>query len=177
MKRTYLLIVFATVLLQACMNASETVACRETVVNNTIDEEIFGSLGPEVPEYPGGVQALLKYIRENVQYPPEAFERGIQGRVIVEFIVDVDGSINDAKVVKSVNPYLDEEALRIVNGMPRWEPARPFGKPARCRFTVPVTFRLQDYDTVRVDTIKTDSTQYSIQISKEPLRMTTGDNF
>ena len=177
MKRTCLLITFATVLLQACMNTSETTVCRETVVNNTPDEEIFGSLGPEVPEFPGGVQALLKYIKEHIQYPPEALEKGIQGRVIVEFIVDVDGSINDAKVVKSVNPYLDEEALRIVNGMPRWEPARPFGKPARCRFTVPVTFRLQDYDTVRVDTIKTDSTQYSIQISKEPLRMTTGNSF
>ena len=98
---------------------------------------------PEVlPEYPGGMGELMKYLSMNLRYPKEAQAKGIQGRVVVQFVVNKDGSITDSKVVKAVDPQLDAEALRVVNAMPHWTPGKQKGEPVRTHFTIPVSFRL-----------------------------------
>ena len=86
--------------------------------------------------------ALLDYLRKNIKYPRICQENNIQGRVLVTFIVNKDGAIVDPEVVKSVNPSLDKEALRVISGMPKWKPGSQRGKPVRVKYTVPVNFRL-----------------------------------
>ena len=93
--------------------------------------------------FPGGNSALINFLSSNVRYPAVAQENGIQGTVAVKFIIERDGSITNAQVVKSVDPSLDKEALRVVNSMPKWTPGKQNGKPLRTTFTVPITFRLQ----------------------------------
>ena len=100
----------------------------------------------EMPQYPGGPQALFEFLSQNVQYPKEAAKAGIQGRVIVTFVVEKDGSICESKVVKSVDPSLDAEALRVINAMPNWKPGKQNGKEVRVKYTVPVAFMLQGKD-------------------------------
>ena len=97
----------------------------------------------EMPQYYGGSSALFEYLSKNVKYPVVAEENGIQGRVIVTFVVERDGSITETKIAKSVDPSIDREALRVVRNMPRWIPGRQNGSPVRVKYTVPVTFRLQ----------------------------------
>ena len=97
---------------------------------------------PEGPEYPEGTNALLDYMRRTQIYPEDAKREGIQGRVLVQFIVEEDGSITNPKVVKSVCPSLDAEAVRIISSMPKWKPGKIDGKACRVRFTVPINFRL-----------------------------------
>ena len=87
--------------------------------------------------------ACLKYLSQNIKYPVMAQENGIQGRVIVQFVVNSDGSIVDPVVVRSVDPSLDREALRVIQSMPKWKPGQQRGKAVRVRYTVPVTFKLQ----------------------------------
>lgn len=94
------------------------------------------------PSFPGGPGALNSWLRENVKYPAAAIENRVQGRVIVQFIVECDGSISEIKVNRPVDPYIDKEALRVVSKMPKWIPGRQSGRPVRVRFFVPVTFRL-----------------------------------
>ncbi len=94
------------------------------------------------PEFPGGAAALYEYLSKNIKYPAICRENNIQGRVVVVFIVNRDGSIVEPEVVKSVNPMLDKEALRVISNMPKWKPGLQFGKPVRVKFTVPVNFRL-----------------------------------
>ena len=106
------------------------------------EQQIF-QVVEEMPEFPGGMAECLKFIGKNIKYPTIAQENGTQGRVIVQFVVNRDGSIVDAKVVRSVDPYLDKEALRVINTMPKWKPGMQRGKPVRVKFTVPVMFRLQ----------------------------------
>lgn len=96
----------------------------------------------DMPEFPGGTAALLEYLKKNIKYPAICRENNIQGRVLVSFIVNKDGSIVDAEVVKNVNPSLDKEALRVISGMPKWKPGSQRGKPVRVKYTVPVNFRL-----------------------------------
>ena len=100
----------------------------------------------EMPQYPGGPQALFEFLGQNVRYPKEAAKAGIQGRVIVTFVVEKDGSICESKVVKSVDPSLDAEALRVINAMPNWKPGKQNGKEVRVKYTVPVAFMLQGKD-------------------------------
>ena len=97
----------------------------------------------QMPDFPGGQGALLKWISDNIRYPSIAEENGIQGRVICTFVVERDGSITDVKVVKSVDPSLDKEAVRVLKKMPKWNPGMQNGSAVRVKFTVPVTFRLQ----------------------------------
>ena len=102
----------------------------------------------QMPQFPGGPAALMQFLSTNVKYPKEAFEQGIQGRVIANFVVEKDGSITEARivksvVVKSVDPALDAEALRVVGTMPKWAPGTQNGEPVRVKYTVPITFRLQ----------------------------------
>ena len=97
-----------------------------------------------MPEFPGGQQALFKYLGDNVKYPVIAQENGIQGRVICQFVVNKDGSIVDIEVVRSGgDPSLDKEAIRVIKSMPKWKPGKQRGKPVRVKFTLPVNFKLQ----------------------------------
>lgn len=94
------------------------------------------------PSFPGGMDALTKWLGKNLKYPASAQDNGIQGRVLVQFVVNKDGSIVDPKILRSVDPALDKEALRVVSAMPKWQPGKQRGKTVRVRFTLPVTFRL-----------------------------------
>jgi protein TonB len=96
-----------------------------------------------MPEFPGGMSELMQYFSKNIKYPAIAQENGTQGRVIVQFVVNRDGSIVDPVVVRSVDPYLDREALRVIMAMPKWKAGMQRGKSVRVKFTVPVQFRLQ----------------------------------
>ena len=108
------------------------------------EEEVIFMVVETMPEFPGGQQALFKYLGENVKYPVIAQENGIQGRVICQFVVNKDGSIVDVVVVRSSGePSLDKEAVRVINSMPKWKPGKQRGKPVRVKYTVPVNFRLQ----------------------------------
>lgn len=96
------------------------------------------------PEFPGGVKALMEYVEANIRYPQEVKERGIQGRVIVQFVVEEDGTLTGEQVLEPVDPQLDAEAIRIARSMPKWKPGEIRGKPTRMRFSFPVTFRLEE---------------------------------
>ncbi len=97
----------------------------------------------QMPLFPGGDAALMAYLRDNIHYPTVAAENGVQGRVVVGFVVERDGSITDVNVLRSVDPSLDREAMRVVKGMPRWTPGKQNGSAVRVKYQVPVTFRLQ----------------------------------
>jgi protein TonB len=107
------------------------------------EEQAIFEVVEEMPEYPGGMSALMQYLAQNIKYPTIAQENGTQGRVIVQFVVNRDGSIVDPVVVRSVDPYLDKEALRVIAAMPKWKPGMQRGKSVRVKYTVPVAFRLQ----------------------------------
>jgi protein TonB len=108
------------------------------------EEEVVFVVVESMPEFPGGQQALFKYLGDNVKYPVIAQENGIQGRVICQFVVNKDGSIVDFEVVRSGgDPSLDKEAVRVIKSMPKWKPGKQRGKPVRVKFTLPVNFKLQ----------------------------------
>ena len=96
-----------------------------------------------MPEFPGGEQAMMDFVAKNVQYPQEARDKEISGRVLVGFIVEKDGSIGDVKVVKGIGGGCDEEAVRVVKAMPKWKPGKDKGKPVRVSYMMPFTFKLQ----------------------------------
>ena len=85
----------------------------------------------------------MKFVSENIKYPAEAHTKGIQGRVLISYVVEKDGSLSNIHVVRSVDPLLDAEALRVANLMPKWKPGKQGGKPVRVKFVLPVTFKLQ----------------------------------
>ena len=114
-----------------------------------------------MPQFPGGAPALMQYLSQNIRYPKEAMESDTQGRVIVTFVVCKDGSICDAKVVKSVSPALDAEGLRVISSMPNWTPGTQSGKPVNVKYTVPISFRL--------DGKKTESTNAQKSSEGQPL--------
>ncbi len=107
------------------------------------DEEDVKEVAEYMPSFPGGDKALSQWLTKNLRYPAAASETCAQGRVIVSFIVNKDGTIVEPKVIKSVHPALDKEAMRVVSAMPKWQPGRQNGKSVRVKFSLPVTFRLQ----------------------------------
>lgn len=96
-----------------------------------------------MPEFPGGVTALMEFIKSNIKYPLSAKKNGVEGRVSVSFIVEKDGSITDIEIVRGVDPALDAETIRIIESMPKWQPGSERGKPVAAKFTLPITFRIQ----------------------------------
>ena len=95
------------------------------------------------PSFPNGLTALTQWLNENIKYPAEAAKDGVEGRVIVEFVVENDGSINNVRVVQSVDPLLDKEAVRVVKRMPKWIPGKQNGVVVRVKYSIPITFNLE----------------------------------
>ena len=108
-----------------------------------VDENGVHQVCEEMPEFPGGMAECMKYLSKNINYPEDCKKKGTEGRVIVQFVVDKDGSVMDAKVVRSIDPLLDKEALRVINLMPKWKPGKNQGEAVRIRYTIPVTFKLK----------------------------------
>ena len=106
------------------------------------EEKLTFTVVEEMPEYPGGMQAMLEFIGRNLHYPPEARDAGIQGRVFVNFTVNDDGSIQDVKVLKGIGGGCDEEAVRVVSMMQNWKPGKQKGKPVRVAYNLPIRFSL-----------------------------------
>lgn len=100
----------------------------------------------KMPEYPGGISAMMQYLSSNIKYPVEAQRKNISGRVMVQFVVMEDGKLSRVKVVRSIDPLLDEEAMRVVREMPAWAPGMQDGKKVKTRFTIPVSFNLTKAD-------------------------------
>lgn len=114
------------------------------VVEELPDEDTIHDHVEVKPEFPGGMQALMKYLSENIRYPRISRENNSQGSVLVQFVVNTDGSIQDVNAVKSSSDvYLDKEAIRVVEAMPNWTPGQQAGRAVRVRFTLPVRFRLR----------------------------------
>ncbi|TFH94100.1 M56 family metallopeptidase [Porphyromonas levii] len=107
------------------------------------DGEIFEFV-EDMPEFPGGIGALMKWLGENIKYPEEAEKQNIQGRVMVHFVVETDGSVSNPQIARSVHESLDAEAVRVVAAMPKWTPGKAEGKPVRVRFTLPISFALKN---------------------------------
>ena len=119
-----------------------TIVAAVVVEEEYTEEHIF-EIVEDMPVFPGGDTALMTFLNGNIKYPMVAQENGVSGRVIVSFVVNTDGSIVDIEVIRSVEPSLDREAMRVVGTMPKWTPGKQRGKPVRVRFNVPVTYRLQ----------------------------------
>jgi TonB family protein len=109
---------------------------------SVVKGEVFDVV-EKMPEFPGGQQELMNFLMKNIKYPKEATDKGTQGRVVVQFVVNKDGSVVEPTVVKSVSPELDQEALRVVKMMPKWQPGKQNGEVVRVKYTIPVSFRLQ----------------------------------
>lgn len=107
-----------------------------------VDEPSFFIAPEQMPEFPGGNPALLSFLSQNIEYPAIASENDISGKVTVNFIVNKDGSVSDARILRGVDPALDKEALRVVYCMPKWKPGKQGGKPVRVSFSVPINFVL-----------------------------------
>lgn len=116
---------------------------KQVVTQAPVEEEKVFDMVEQMPTFPGGQAELLSFIGKNLKYPTIAQENGTQGRVICQFIVGKDGTVRDVQVVKSLDPYCDKEAIRVIRSMPRWIPGKQNGKPVTVKYTVPITFRLQ----------------------------------
>lgn len=106
--------------------------------------EIVDETVDQMASYPGGTPALMDFLKENIKYPEQAEREGIEGRVVAGFIVERDGSVSNIEIIKSVHPLLDAEVVRVLSLMPNWIPGKQHGIPIRVRYSMPVTFRLQE---------------------------------
>jgi protein TonB len=118
-----------------------TVSAQKTVVSKK-NQKVFDVV-EQMPEFPGGMEALVKYMAENMKYPEDAKKQLVEGRVLVQFIVETDGSVSNTEVLKRVFPSLDAEAVRVISGMPKWIPGKQNGKVVRVKYTIPVSFRFK----------------------------------
>ena len=124
-----------------------TVNQQKEIDNEKISQpDVFDEVD-EMPQFPGGMAELMQYLSTNVRYPEDAKESGAQGRVIVSFIVEKDGSISNARVTKPTYSSLDDEALRVVSNMPKWTPGKQNGEAVRVRYSIPVSFRMNNKET------------------------------
>lgn len=144
MKRTSFLrsILTIIVMLTSYSTIQAQVVIEDNAVVNEDENQIFVFV-EEYPEFPNGEENLYKYLGSNIKYPHEALENGIQGTVVVKFVVEKDGSISNVKAVRKIGGGCDEEAVRVVKRMPRWKPGKQSGKPVRTEFTLPIQFKLK----------------------------------
>ncbi|SEN18451.1 TonB family C-terminal domain-containing protein [Prevotella sp. ne3005] len=118
-----------------------TASAQKTVVAEK-NQQAFDVV-EQMPEFPGGIKALLDYLCQNVKYPADAEKQKIEGRVIANFVVETDGSISNVEVFRPVFPSLDAEAVRVLSAMPKWKPGMQSGKVVRVKYTVPISFNLK----------------------------------
>ncbi len=128
---------FAIVLLLA------TVLCQAQNKENKSKDGVFFTV-EEMPEYPGGEEALRNDLAANIKYPDEAKKAGIQGKVYVSFVVDEHGKVTDAKIARGIDPSLDKESLRVINELKTWKPGKEKGKAVKVAYTVPINYALDD---------------------------------
>lgn len=129
-------------LLLVALLSTTTITAQKTVVSKNQSKEVVFDEVEQMPEYPGGRDSLMTFLMRTVKYPKEAMEKGVQGRVLVKFIIEKDGQVSEPEIVRSVYPALDEEARRVVRCMPKWNPGKQNGKVVRVFFTLPIMFRL-----------------------------------
>ena len=123
-------------------NAPTDISVNDIAADNVEDNRIY-EIVEQMPEFPnGGMAGLMSFISKNLKYPTICQESGVQGKVIVFFVVEKDGSTTDFRIVRSVDKYLDKEALRVLSSMPKWIPGKQKGVPVRVKYTVPINFRL-----------------------------------
>ena len=118
------------------------VAIVEMTEEEEEEEEQIFMIVENMPEFPGGDLALRKYIAENVKYPEIAKENGLSGKVFVQFVINQRGEVENVKIARGVDPALDKEAIRVVQGLPKWKPGSQRGKPVKVSYTVPINFQL-----------------------------------
>ena len=129
----------------------------------------------EMPEFPGGVDAMMEYLQKELRYPESAKEKGIQGRVTVQCIIDKEGNVTNSKVTRSVDKDMDTEAIRLVKAMPKWKPGMQKGKAVAVKYTVPVVFRLEGGKTVNSQvTVNSKVSEFSVQGMNNPLYIVDG---
>ena len=133
------------------IDTDEPAAVSQTDLDDTAPSQVTIAVSDDAsvlcaensPEYPGGMEALSKFIADNIRYPEQAKRDNIQGKVLVRFAIEPGGSVADAEVLRGIGGGCDEEALRVVNAMPKWKPGRVNGNPVRVQYTLPITFKLQ----------------------------------
>ena len=149
----------------------------------TSKEDTVYQIAEEMPEFPGGVEALMDYVGRNVKYPEEAKDKEIQGRVFVSFVIEKDGSVNEVKVLRGIGGGCDEEAVRVIKAMPKWTPGKQKGKPVRVNYQIPINFKLDDGPSSKglentlymgKGTGKKDGVTYTMKMNMEFESKTTG---
>ena len=133
MKKLILMLLMA----ECCLISAHA---QKTVVSQA-NQKVFDTV-EQMPEYPGGMQAMIEFLQTNMKYPEDAEKQKVEGRVMVQFVVETDGSISDVHVAKQVFPSLDAEAIRVVQAMPRWTPGKDKGKVVRVKYNLPIVFRM-----------------------------------
>ena len=122
---------------------------REQVIQETkpkeVEDKVYNiAMVEQKPEFPGGEAAMYKWLSDHINYPVAAAEEGVQGRVVVEFVVSKTGNVENVRVLRGRHPALDKEATRLVKSMPKWQPGRNNGQPVKVTYTLPITFKLQE---------------------------------
>jgi protein TonB len=143
MKKESLFVMLASLMLLLSANVSAASIVNEEDSSSCPKQQKVYLAVEDMPDYPGGTQALMKFLNNNVRYPADAQKKKIQGRVVVCFILTKTGNIEDVKIAKSVYPSLDAEAIRVVKLMPKWKPGKQNGKTVNVKYTLPIAFRLQ----------------------------------
>lgn len=134
MKKMILLSMMAVLCLLTA-NAQKTVVSQS---NQSVYDQV-----EQMPEFPGGMPAMIEYLQTNIKYPKDAIKQNVGGRVMVMFVVEADGSLSNVRVARKVFPSLDSEAVRVVKAMPKWKPGKEKGRPVRVNFTLPVVFTVK----------------------------------
>ena len=125
-----------------CFSQDTIYNVAKEVEDDYESQEVF-TIVEQMPSFPGGEQKMMEFVAKNIQYPQEAMESGIQGRVFVGFVVEPDGSVSNVKVLRSIGGGCDEEAVRVIKMMPKWNPGKQRGKAVRVSYLIPVSFKLQ----------------------------------
>lgn len=142
MKRVlFLTLTLALSLFASAQKPQKTAPAAQQKSVQTEESKIF-TVVEEAPEFPGGMEALYQFLAANIKYPGHS-DQCVTGKVIVSFVIEKDGSVSDAKVVRKLAPNFDDEALRVVKLMPKWKPGRQDGKPVRVQFNLPINFSLK----------------------------------
>lgn len=133
-------LIFMSLMATCCLT---TVLAQKTVVSQKDQKEDPFNVVEDMPEFPDGIEAMIQFISNNIQYPADAKKQKVDGRVLVNFVVEKDGSITEVKVIKPTFPSLDAEAVRVVKAMPKWKPGYQKGQAVRVQFTMPINFSLK----------------------------------